>query len=601
MELRDGLVRRVPAPRCSDPAGVSYTPDQIRQLYGFPEGLLGEGTLVALFENGSGWNQADLDAFCDKYGLPRFTPTVLSVDGGTNDGGKSAVDMEATLDLEWVHARAPGAEIVVVYLPPSPTWEGFGQSLNDGMAAVQSYSRHFDAVGISYGCAEAYLPPALMEQVSARMKSLRQAGTEVFVAAGDWGDYGTPVPGQAPIARPDFPASCPDVVSVGGTKVPSLSPLREEVWDNSGWGATGGGYSTVFPRPDYQTDVHDHPMRGFPDVAALADPFTGYQVIFEGQDQVIGGTSVACPVHVALYACIAAEVRRQGHTMPDYHQVVYAHPHAFRDIVGGTNSFMGSAGYPCVAGWDACTGWGAPKGESLLAACLPAPQVATAAPRVMVGVDSVSTVTADILHQVQSFLGLRPASWGRYLAVDKVTQNELGFLFSWGIGVHLIWNGQTAETVATQAQGEAAAAAAIAEAKSLGTPAGVTLTVDIEGSFPVESPFLNGWADGLHRGGFLPGAYLSPLNTTHMQALAGMDPSLRARLSVYAAHWLTTGEYTARHREWIFWERISTPPWPKDLPAGTGMWQFAGNQLGDLIDLNLQDVTASPGIHLWLP
>ena len=129
--------------------------------------------------------------------------------------------------------------------------------------------------------------------------------------------------------------------------------------DGAQGGASGGGYSTTFNRPDWQTG-NTKTGRGVPDVAGDADPATGYNVAVDGTDTVIGGTSAVAPLWAGLIALVNQSAGRSaGFVNP----LLYADPDAFTDIVSGNND-----GYQCGPGWDPVTGLGTPKGGMILAA-----------------------------------------------------------------------------------------------------------------------------------------------------------------------------------------------------------------------------------------
>jgi len=160
----------------------------------------------------------------------------------------------------------------------------------------------------------------------------------------------------------DFPASCPHAIAVGGTAL-RLNPYQETAWTARGkenGGATGGGISTLFDAPDYQV-THlrgfDTTRRGVPDVSAVADPATGCVVIFEGQRQTVGGTSLSAPIWAGITALVnQAQGKPAGFFLPQ----LYANPAALRDITSGNNSYNSVPGYPAGPGWDPCTGLGSP-------------------------------------------------------------------------------------------------------------------------------------------------------------------------------------------------------------------------------------------------
>jgi kumamolisin len=146
----------------------------------------------------------------------------------------------------------------------------------------------------------------------------------------------------------------------------------ETVWNNGpGNGATGGGVSDTFPRPVWQANVGvptsaQASGRGVPDVAADADPQTGYRILVDGQEIVIGGTSAVAPLWAALIARLVQSTGRPlGLAQPKLYDTISAGQVApgFRDITKGDNG-----AYDAGPGWDACTGLGVPNGSALLAA-----------------------------------------------------------------------------------------------------------------------------------------------------------------------------------------------------------------------------------------
>jgi len=146
------------------------------------------------------------------------------------------------------------------------------------------------------------------------------------------------------------------------------------VWHEQTGGATGGGVSERFDLPVYQQRAQvpksvnpgHNAGRGVPDVAGDADPATGYKVRVDGQNLVFGGTSAVAPLYSALIALIN---ETRGHPAGLLQPALYRHrvaSHGFRDITAG-----GNGAYHAKAGWDACTGWGSPKGNELLTALGP--------------------------------------------------------------------------------------------------------------------------------------------------------------------------------------------------------------------------------------
>jgi kumamolisin len=175
------------------------------------------------------------------------------------------------------------------------------------------------------------------------------------------------------LAHVDFPASSPHALACGGTQLVGANGTvsSETVWNDQNGSATGGGVSDVFPLPTWQqaakipTSINPGGRvgRGVPDVAANADPQTGYDVLVDGQASTIGGTSAVAPLWAGLVALLNQQLGKPiGWLNPVLYQQV-DHAATFRDIVTGGND-----GYSAGPGWDACTGWGAVNGAALLEA-----------------------------------------------------------------------------------------------------------------------------------------------------------------------------------------------------------------------------------------
>ena len=173
----------------------------------------------------------------------------------------------------------------------------------------------------------------------------------VFAASGD-NDLSDGGPGRANV---DLPSSAPHVIGCGGTNKPQTG--EETVWNNdprktTGEG-TGGGYSTLFPMPSWQAGAPHGPGRLVPDVAANADPNTGYEIILYGAATVVGGTSAVAPLYAGLFASFGTKL---GFVTPE----LYFNSACFTDITRGDNG-----AFRARTGVDPCTGLGSPIGEIL--------------------------------------------------------------------------------------------------------------------------------------------------------------------------------------------------------------------------------------------
>jgi kumamolisin len=343
----------------------TYTPQEIAVLYGFPTDANGSGQTVAIIELGGGYKTADLEAYWSEMGVsPQPQVVAVSVDGaGNQPDGADGADPEVMLDIEVIGAIAPGARIAVYFAPN--TTAGFLDAIT---TAVHDSQRNPSVVSISWGQAED-APQGWTEQdrtaYDQAFQDAAALGVTVCTAAGDDGSNDNVGDGQAHV---DFPSASPWVLSCGGTKLQSSGQTitSEVTWHEASGGATGGGVSRFFAKPDYQANAGvpnqvdtNQPGRGVPDVAGDADPQTGYQIRVDGEDTVVGGTSAVAPLFAALIARINEKTGGEaGFANPK----LYAHGHQ-RDIVEGDNG-----AYSAGAGWDPCTGLGSPNGAEVLAA-----------------------------------------------------------------------------------------------------------------------------------------------------------------------------------------------------------------------------------------
>jgi kumamolisin len=350
-------------------SGGPLTAPQVAGFYQFPAGTDGTGQTVAIIELGGGYTASDLSTYFSGLGLPVPSVTAVGVDGGSNSPGQSA-DGEVELDIEVVGGVAPGA-VQIVYFGTN-TDQGFIDAISQAVHATPSPI----AVSISWGQSEdqwSVQSRTAMDQAFADAAAL---GVTVTVAAGDNGSSDDP--NEQTQVHCDFPASSPNALACGGTKLvgntSSFAISSEVVWNElaSNEGAGGGGVSDVFPLPSYQAKA-GVPVsaaagggsgRGVPDVAGNADPVTGYLVVVDGQREPIGGTSAVAPLWAGLIARLAqATGKRFGLLQP----MLYAGaaPGAaapgFNDVVQGNNG-----AYKAGPGWDACTGLGSPNGAALL-------------------------------------------------------------------------------------------------------------------------------------------------------------------------------------------------------------------------------------------
>jgi kumamolisin len=346
-------------------AGTSYTPLQLAEIYGMPPAD-GSGQTIAIVELGGGFGHDDLDAYFDGLGLPSPSVTAVGVDGVDNEPGSDpdAADREVLLDIEVAGAIAPKANILVYFAPN--TDDGFLDAVSTAAHAAPTPT----AISISWGQNEDRWAAAARTAMDGAFADAAAMGVTVTAAAGDSGSGDGAASGQ----HADFPASSPHVLGCGGTslQVADGGVASETVWNGAGpSGATGGGVSDAFGLPEWQQGAGVPRRagggigRGVPDVAAVADPQTGYEVLIDGATTVIGGTSAVAPLWAGLIARI---VQRSGAKVGLANTALYAGvsartaaPH-LRDITAGSNR-----AYVAGPGWDACTGLGVPDAATAAA------------------------------------------------------------------------------------------------------------------------------------------------------------------------------------------------------------------------------------------
>ncbi len=355
----------------------SYTPPQVGACYQFPAGTDGSGQALAIVELGGGFSQDDLDSYFAGLGIATPAVTGVGVDGAANAPGSDpgGADGEVLLDIEVAGALAPAA-VQVVYFAPN-TDRGFVDAVSAAVHAAQTPT----AVSISWGQSEDSWTAQARGALDQALADAAALGVTVCAAAGDNGSGDGQSDGAS---HADFPASSPHALACGGTRLladPATGAVTSEtVWnDGPGKGATGGGVSDVFARPSWQAGAGVPPRsggpggqgaavgqgRGVPDVAGDADPATGYQILVDGQQMVVGGTSAVAPLWAALMCRLAQGCgKRFGLVQPLLYAGVSAGVSApgFRDITSGSNG-----AYSARPGWDACTGLGVPDGTALLA------------------------------------------------------------------------------------------------------------------------------------------------------------------------------------------------------------------------------------------
>jgi kumamolisin len=343
---------------------TSFPPNQVASLYKFPSGT-GAGQTVALIELGGGYRKADLTAYFKSLGIKTPKVTSVSVDHGKNHptGNADGPDGEVMLDIEVVGAVAPGAHIVVYFTPNTDA--GF---LDAVTTALHDQTHKPSVISISWGGPESSWTQQSLTSYDQAFQSAALLGVTVIAASGDNGSSDGVQSGGNHV---DFPASSPHVLGAGGTRIAAAngSITAEAVWnDGAQGGAGGGGVSTVFAVPSWQSALHATATgggettltkRGVPDISGDADPESGYVVRVDGSDTVIGGTSAVAPLWAGLIAIINAQ---SGKPVGFANPTLYSNPSAMNDVTEGDNG-----AFQAASGWDATTGLGTPNGAKIAA------------------------------------------------------------------------------------------------------------------------------------------------------------------------------------------------------------------------------------------
>jgi hypothetical protein len=346
------------------PSG-GFSPSQIRHAYGFDQITFNGGTVkgdgtgqtIALIEAYDQPNIAsDLAAFDTALGI-QAPPSFKKVNqtGGTSyPAADQHWGLEVSLDVEWAHAMAPNANILLV--------EANSNNFADLFAAID-YARNqpgVSVVSMSFGTAEwngetsydsYYTTPS------------GHGGVTFVASSGDGGSS----------AAPEYPAISPNVLAVGGTTLTLDSSGNYA--SEAGWSGSGGGISVYYSKPSYQSGVvtQSSTMRTSPDVAyngSSASPFGVYDTSGYSGWLNVYGTSAGAPQWAALVAianqgrALAGQGSLDGlsQTMPKIYQMSSSY---FHDITTGSNG-----AYTATAGYDLVTGRGTPYANLIATALI---------------------------------------------------------------------------------------------------------------------------------------------------------------------------------------------------------------------------------------
>jgi len=331
-------------------APCGYQPSDIQTAYNltplYQAGLDGTGTTIAIVDAfGSTTIARDARTFAAAMGLPPVNLTIVGTPTESNfsTDPNAGWATETTLDVEWVHAIAPGAKILLVIAPTN-----FDSDLFAAIATA-SATPGVVAISNSWGNVESQTDVASRASTDAVLKMANARGQSVNFSTGDSGNFAIDL-GYIDVS---YPSGSPFATAVGGVTV-ALDSQQHIAWQTS-WGTNltevadrislgsppidppfneplaggggGGGVSNAYPQPSWQRALGGS-RRLQPDISWVADPFTGVEYIFTGDSAgdlfigTVGGTSVACPMFTGLWGIATQRAHhRLGNAAPRLYQL----------------------------------------------------------------------------------------------------------------------------------------------------------------------------------------------------------------------------------------------------------------------------------------
>jgi uncharacterized repeat protein (TIGR03803 family) len=345
------------APQAGSGTGGTFMGIDFRAAYAPGSPFAGTGQTVGLLEF-DGYNASDITYYETKAGLPSVTLSNVLLNGVSGRPSGGGGEVEVSLDIEVAISMAPGLSKVIVY--EAGNWHDMlNRMASDNLAKQLSCSWYIPGGGADL----------VADQIFQQMAAQGQA---FFNASGDADAYSGLI---------DFPGDTPFITQVGGTTLTTSGPggawVSEKVWNWGGGTGSGGGISTSYAIPSYQTNIDMRASQGSttkrntPDVALTAD---NVYVRADGLDYNVGGTSCAAPLWAGFTALINQAALTNGAPVVGFiNPAVYALGKTpaltanFHDITTGNNESPTSpTKFVAVPGYDLCTGWGTPLGTNLI-------------------------------------------------------------------------------------------------------------------------------------------------------------------------------------------------------------------------------------------
>ncbi|KAI9829111.1 MAG: hypothetical protein M1832_000134 [Thelocarpon impressellum] len=405
----------------------SITPACLRALYRFPLGTTShpDNSYGIVEYTPQAYVQSDLDLFFKNFssGLVGTSPKLASINGGVVQTTQTGFQFngESNLDLEYAMALVAPQTVTLyqvgdLYQGASfnnfldaidgsyCTYQGGDDPTQDAVYPNSVFPQGFpgppncgtfapaNVISTSYGYNEADLTATYEQRQCNEYMKLGLQGVTMLFSSGDYGvagngnqcvdKFGMFNDGSSGKFNPGFPSTCPYVTSVGATQVNPGSSVRAPEGACQQKIYSGGGFSNVFGKPEYQAKAVDRwfaehappygaerfnnsqTVRGFPDVSANG---ANYAVTVQGNFTLVYGTSASAPTFGSIVTLInearlSAGKRPVGFLNP----TLYEHPDVLFDITSGGNRGCGTPGFEATEGWDPVTGLGTPNYPAML-------------------------------------------------------------------------------------------------------------------------------------------------------------------------------------------------------------------------------------------
>ena len=385
-------------------ANSEVTPSCIRQAYQIDYNAKPSRVTFAVYgTEAASFSSGDLQTYLERYNEPAADakPQYRVVgNGDPNEGSNPTAKFEVALDTQTALGLAWPAQGVFynkggVFGPNAgKTYDPFVQFLHE-LTTNKTVPR---VVSFSESMAEDFMDPGYARHLCSLMARVALRGVSLLFSTGDNGPNGDQPTGKHKnIFEPEFPATCPWVTAVGGT-----TNLKDETGATKqtisglaslGYTASGGGFSNLFPRPNYQLDVVDSYVskhvpksyesesgysskgRGIPDVSAFS---TNFPTVVSSVTLPIGGTSASTPLWAAIITLLNDYEASKGRPSLGFLNLwLYGLESGLKDITTGGNSagscnLLGGCtlpktlGYNVTTGWDPVTGLGSPIFKELM-------------------------------------------------------------------------------------------------------------------------------------------------------------------------------------------------------------------------------------------